>query len=83
MIDYSVAGLRFETDLPLEKRTPLFIQRDLDVLDSDATGWRSIWETGEAASLSIVGSVMWCIANKNESNVFEVGMRFLQKGLDQ
>lgn len=83
IIDYSVAGLRFETDVPLEKKTSLFIQLDLDVLDSDAVDWRGIWETGEAASLNIIGSVMWCIANKNESNVFEVGMRFTQKALER
>ena len=83
MIDYSVAGLRFKTDAPLEKNTSLYIQLDLDVLGSDAVDWRSIWETGEAASLNIIGSVMWCIANRNESNVFEVGMRFTQKALEQ
>lgn len=83
MIDYSVAGLRFETDEPLEKNTSLFIQLDLDFLDNDAVDWRSIWETGEAESLNMIGSVMWCLPNKNESNVFEVGMRFTQKALGQ
>jgi|GEM_PF-607450 len=83
MLDYSVAGLRFETDEPLEKNTSLFIQLDLDVLGNDAVDWKNIWETGDAASLNVIGSVMWCLANTNETNVFEVGMRFTQKALDQ
>jgi hypothetical protein len=66
-----------------KKNTSLFIQLDLDVLDNDAVDWRSIWETGEAASLNIIGSVMWCLANKNEPNVFEVGMRFTKKAIEQ
>jgi PilZ domain len=83
MLDYSAAGLRFETGEPLEKNTSLFIQLDLDALGNDAVDWRNIWETGDAVSLNVIGSVMWCLANKNESNVFEVGMRFTQKALDQ
>lgn len=83
MLDYSVAGLRFETDEPLEKNTSLFIQLDLAVLDSDAVNWRGIWETGDALSLNVIGSVMWCLASKKDSNIFEVGMRFTQKATEQ
>lgn len=83
MLDYSVAGLRFETDEPLEKNTSLFVQLDLNALDSDAVNWKNLWETGDALSLNVIGSVMWCLARKNESNIYEVGMRFVQKAAQQ
>lgn len=83
MIDYSVAGLRFVTDEPLEKNTSLLIQLNLEALNSDAADWKSLWETGDAISLSIIGSVMWCLASKIESNLYEVGMRFTQKAIEQ
>lgn len=83
MIDYSVAGLRFVTDEPLEKNTSLFIQLDLDALGSDDVSWRNLWETGDAVSLNIIGSVMWCLESEHESNVFEIGTRFTQKAVEQ
>ena len=83
MIDYSVAGLRFVTDEPLEKNTALLIQLNLEDLDSDAVDWKTLWETGDAESLNIIGLVMWCLASNLESNAFEVGMRFTQKAVEQ
>jgi hypothetical protein len=83
MIDYSVAGLRFATNEPLEKNTALLIQLNLDDLDNDEVDWKTLWETGDAESLKIIGSVMWCMASKLESNIFEVGMRFTQKAAEQ
>ena len=83
MLDYSVAGLRFVTAEPLEKNTSLLIQLDLAAFDGDGVDWKTLWETGDAASLNIIGSVMWCLASKVESNVFEVGMRFTQKAVEQ
>jgi len=83
MVDYSVAGLRFVTAEPLEKNTSLLIQLDLDALDGDGVDWKTLWETGDAASLNIIGSVMWCLESKLESKVFEVGMRFTQKAVEQ
>lgn len=83
MLDYSVAGLRFVTDEPLEKNTSLLIQLDLAAFDGDGVDWKTLWETGDAATLSIIGSVMWCLASKVESNAFEVGMRFTQKAVEQ
>jgi len=83
MLDYSIAGLRFETDEPLEKNTSLFVQLDLNILDNDAVNLKSTWETGDAVSLNVIGSVMWCLASEKESNIFEVGMRFTQKAKEQ
>lgn len=83
MLDYSIAGLRFETDEPLEKNTSLFVHLDLNVLDNDAVNLKSTWETGDAVSLNVIGSVMWCLASENDSNLFEVGMRFTQKAKEQ
>ncbi|MFT5730615.1 MAG: hypothetical protein ACI8PB_004801 [Desulforhopalus sp.] len=83
MLDYSIAGLRFETDEPLEKNTALFVHLDLNILDNDAVNLKSTWETGDAVSLNVIGSVMWCLASENESNIFEVGMRFTQKAIEQ
>jgi len=83
MVDYSVAGLRFVTAEPLEKNTSLLIHLDLDALDGDGVDWKALWETGDAVSLNIIGSVMWCLESKVESNLFEVGMRFTQKAIEQ
>ena len=83
MLDYSIAGLRFETDEPLEKNASLFVQLDLNVLDSDTVNLKSIWDTGDAVSLNVIGSVMWCLASENEFKSFEVGMRFTQKAKEQ
>lgn len=83
MLDYSIAGLRFETDEPLEKNTSLFVHLDLNILDNDAVKLKSTWETGDAVSLNVIGSVMWCFASENEPNIFEVGMRFTQKAKEQ
>ena len=83
MLDYSIAGLRFETDEPLEKNTALFVHLDLNILDNDAVNLKSTWETGDAVSLNVIGSVMWCLASENESKSFEVGMRFTQKAKEQ
>jgi len=63
--------------------TSLFVQFDLNVLDNDAVNWKSIWETGDAVSLNVIGCVMWCLASENESKIFEVGMRFTQKAKEQ
>lgn len=77
LVDYSIAGIRFTTKEQLEKNTPLLIQFDLDVFENDAEDWRHLWEAGDATSLKVVGSVMWCLASKNEPGEFEVGTRFV------
>lgn len=83
MVDYSIAGLRFITDEPLEKNTSLLVRLDLGALGDETGDWRVLWEAGDADSLNIIGSVMWCLASKSDSQVYEVGMRFVEKAIEQ
>ena len=79
LIDYSLAGIRFITDEPLDKNTPILIELDLDDFSGDTAKWREAWETGEEGSLNVIGSVMWCSETVSDSGIFEVGTRFLEK----
>lgn len=79
LVDYSTAGIRFVTCEQLAKNTSLLIQLNLDGLDCDEVDWRQLWETGNAESLNVVGSVMWCLASDHEPGRFEVGTRFIRK----
>ncbi len=83
MVDYSIAGLRFVTDEPLEKNTSLLVRLDLASLGDETGDWRVLWETGNADSLNIIGSVMWCLASKSDAKAYEVGMRFTGKASEQ
>lgn len=83
LVDYSAAGIRFTTELRLEKNARLLIQLDPDNLSTDATDWRQLWETGDGDYLHVIGTVMWCLASAQESGRFEVGARFLRKALDR
>ena len=76
LVDYSIAGIRFVTNQPLAKNTPLLITLDLDGLDSHDQDWRELWEAGAADQLNIIGSVMWCLGSDHELGRYEVGTRF-------
>lgn len=79
LIDYSIAGIRFVTREQLQKNTALLIELDFAKLGTETKNWRNLWDEYEAASLRVIGSVMWCQENTQTSGEFEVGTRFVEK----
>ena len=79
LIDYSIAGIRFVTREQLQKNTALVIELDFEKFGYETKNWRSLWDEYEAASLQVIGSVMWCQQNKQIPGEFEVGTRFVEK----
>ncbi len=82
LVDYSAAGIRFITNARLDKNVSINIRLNLDSFDNEAIDWRDLWQTGDEPYLNVIGSVMWCLNNKEDSNKFEVGTRFTQKALE-
>lgn len=79
LVDYSVAGIRFVTNEPLDKNTPLLITLDLAGLENNEADWRNLWDAGSADQLNVIGSVMWCLVSDHEFGKYEVGTRFTKK----
>ena len=79
LVDYSLAGIRFITNEPLDKNTPLLITLDLAGLGNNAADWRTLWETGSADQLNVIGSVMWCLVSDHKFGKYEVGTRFTKR----
>ncbi len=83
LLDYSAAGIRFMTDMKLDKNLALFIQLNLEDFRDADMDWREMWEIGSEAYLNVIGSVMWCMASGLEEGKFEVGTRFTQKASEK
>jgi hypothetical protein len=79
LVDYSIAGIRFITDTPLEKNISLLLQLDLANFKDEGVDWRKLWDTGTEKYLNMIGSVMWCLAQDGDTGKFEVGTRFSHK----
>lgn len=74
VIDGSKGGIRFKSQKPLTKNTKIYIKLDSEEWGEELTYF---CRNMKLDLIEVIGSVMWCLEDKNHPGEFEVGTRFL------